>query len=147
MITSIAKIIAQPLISSITDTVVKVFSKYSDNKVSTEAIRAEVAKAVEQTVASVSVEQAKIIIAEVGADSWLTTNWRPMVAVSFSFVLLWYGFFGPMLEAWFGVPAFVVSDQDKSWVFTIVTTCLGGYIGGRSAEKVARILKGGSDDK
>lgn len=73
--------------------------------------------------------QAKIIEAEARSDSWLTKNWRPMVIMSlFCLIVLDY----------FGVSS---SDGLPEQAWRTIDIALGGYIGGRSVEKVARIVK------
>lgn len=75
--------------------------------------------------------QTKIVAAEAAGESWLQRNWRPMTMLSFVGIIIWTWWRGPpphMTEA-------VVLE-----VFTIIKIGLGGYVAGRSAEKVAKVI-------
>lgn len=73
--------------------------------------------------------QAEVITTEAKSESWLTRNWRPMVALGFAFhvfVIVWTGGYinGRELDHAF------VAD-----LMSTVKLCLSGYFVGRSAEK------------
>ena len=72
--------------------------------------------------------QSDIIIAEAKGESWLQRSWRPIAMLSL---------LGLVGAYWFG---FTPPNLDKSAVeglFLLVQIGLGGYVVGRSAEKVA----------
>lgn len=75
---------------------------------------------------------AGIIMAEAQGESWLQRNWRPIMMVIFAclIVLHWVGMTPPNL-----------SDATIENLMSIVEVGLGGYIIGRSGEKIARTLK------
>lgn len=73
-----------------------------------------------------------IIIAEANGESWLQRNWRPITMISFVALLFMY---------WFGLTPSNIPTQAVMEVFAIVKIGLGGYVVGRSAEKVARVWK------
>lgn len=68
-----------------------------------------------------------VIQAEATGESWLQRNWRPLTMVSFNVSIMGY---------WFGLtpdlPAYAVESM-----FTLLQIGIGGYIVGRSAEKIA----------
>jgi Holin of 3TMs, for gene-transfer release len=68
-----------------------------------------------------------IILAEANAQSWLTKNWRPIVMITFTALIVarWLGWSAPNLQ-----PA----EYLELWA--IVKLGLGGYVIGRSAEKI-----------
>lgn len=73
--------------------------------------------------------QRDVIVAEAKSESWLTRNWRPIVALGFAvhvFVIVWTGGYinGRALD-----PAFIHD------MMSTVKMCLGGYYIGRSFEK------------
>ena len=76
--------------------------------------------------------QAKVITAEAGSKSWLTQSWRPMVMLSFAAILIYSFFIGPMFALT------VVPIPPEMW--TLLHVGIGGYIGGRSVEKLAAML-------
>jgi hypothetical protein len=72
--------------------------------------------------------QSDIIIAEAKGESWLQRSWRPIAMLSL---------LGLVGAYWFG---FTPTNLDKDAVnglFLLVQIGLGGYVVGRSAEKVA----------
>ena len=71
--------------------------------------------------------QSKIILAEVGGESWLQRNWRPMMMVWFAVLL---GMF------WFGLTPPNINQPIIDHLFTLLEIGIGGYIVGRSVEKV-----------
>ena len=70
---------------------------------------------------------ANIILAEANSQSWLARNWRPLLMLDFGVLitLRWLGVTAPNLTA---------DEYLKLW--EIVRLGLGGYIIGRSVEKV-----------
>ncbi len=69
-------------------------------------------------------EKASIIKAEANSASWIARNWRPITMLTFLVLIC--------LDA-FGVLAFRLAEQ--AW--TLLQIGIGGYVVGRSAEKVA----------
>lgn len=73
--------------------------------------------------------QSAIIIAET-KGSWLSKSWRPILMLLFGFVILY-----TMLAPAFGLPDVDMTGvPDRLW--TLLTVSVGGYIAGRSYEKV-----------
>jgi len=70
-------------------------------------------------------KQAQIITAEAQGNSWLQRSWRPITMLTFLVLVC--------LDA-FGWLAFRLSDQ--AWV--LLQIGLGGYVIGRSGEKIAK---------
>lgn len=64
-----------------------------------------------------------IILAEVNSDSWITANWRPLTMLTFLALVV--------LDQT-GMLAFRLADE--AW--TLLQIGLGGYVVGRSAEKI-----------
>ena len=107
-------------------------------ELSRETLAAEVEKAMLASGERIAAEAARVVTAEIQGDSWLQRNWRPIVAlVSFGscwFVIFPYGF----LVAWGWLPQVRFGEQGLQYFFTLTTICVGGYIGGRTIEKVFR---------
>jgi hypothetical protein len=70
----------------------------------------------------------KIIEAEAVGQSWLQRNWRPITMLTFLVLVVFDSF---------GILAFRLSDE--AW--TLLQLGLGGYVVGRSAEKVVTNIK------
>lgn len=77
--------------------------------------------------------RASIIRAEAAGQSWLQRNWRPILMLSIVGILLNNFILSPWLAV-FGVDAPVLDLPPE--LFTLMTFGVGGYIVGRSAEKV-----------
>ena len=70
--------------------------------------------------------KASIIEAEAKSESYLTSNWRPITMLAFVFATMAY---------WFGLtPELPEAAVDN--MFTLVQIGVGGYVTGRSLEKV-----------
>lgn len=73
-------------------------------------------------------EKTKTITAEAQGQSWIQRNWRPITMLTFLVLVVCDSF---------GLLAFRLADQ--AW--SLLQIGLGGYVIGRSAEKVAPHLK------
>lgn len=76
-------------------------------------------------------QQAQIIQAEAKSDHWLAAVWRPIVMLVFValIVLRWLGWTAPNL-----------TPELEAQLMVLVQIGLGGYVVGRSAEKVAKSI-------
>lgn len=71
--------------------------------------------------------KAEIIVAEAKSESWITRNWRPITMLSFVASILGY---------WFGLTPDTLPPESVDNMFTLIQIGLGGYVVGRSAEKI-----------
>lgn len=73
-------------------------------------------------------EQAKNIRAEAGSQSWIARNWRPITMLVFVYIIAHNYIIAPI----FGLVALeIVPDM-----WSLLKIGLGGYVVGRSAEKI-----------
>lgn len=72
--------------------------------------------------------QVEIIAAEAKSESWLAASWRPITMLVFT---------GLIVARWFGWAAPNLSPEEYIKLWSIVELGLGGYVIGRSAEKIA----------
>jgi hypothetical protein len=72
-----------------------------------------------------------IIVAEAKGESWLQRNWRPLV-------MIWFA--GLVGAYWMGYTAPNLPESAIIGLLDIVQIGIGGYIVGRSTEKVVRSL-------
>lgn len=87
-------------------------------------------KAMESLLAhSSAIEEAagRIIQTEAASAHWLAANWRPIVMLTFC---------GLIVARWMGWTAPNLSEAEYLKLWDIVELGLGGYVIGRSAEKV-----------
>ena len=127
---------------SITDLVSGIFKPFSDlvdnvhtsteEKLTLRNKLAEIVTAVELQVLELTKQlvsaQQTIIVAEANGQSWLQRNWRPLTMVNF-LILINLDYFG------------ILNHPLSERVWDGITIGLGGYVVGRSVEKVAGSLK------
>jgi len=138
MLAWLTKFLAGPLI----DKIVGLFASMQDRKLSEYEIRAEVEKQVLSTIADVTRTQGDVIMAEMKGESPLQRLWRPITALLFVWIVFWFGFLQPLFVGWFGLPPLRVGDTLLLQIIDLVKLCLGGYIGGRTLEKIVSTVKG-----
>lgn len=85
------------------------------------------------TFLAVFTAQADIIKTEAASSHWLAANWRPLLMLTFG---------GLIVARWFGWAAPNLSQQEYLALWNIVEFGIGGYVVGRSAEKIAPTLAG-----
>ena len=71
---------------------------------------------------------AKIIQTEAASQHWLAANWRPLTMIVFVAVIV---------ARWFGWAAPNLGEAEYLKLWSIVEFGLGGYVVGRSVEKIA----------
>ena len=71
--------------------------------------------------------RADIIKTEAASEHWLAANWRPLLMLTFG---------GLIVARWFGWAAPNLSEAEYLKLWSIVELGIGGYVIGRSAEKV-----------
>jgi hypothetical protein len=76
---------------------------------------------------------ASIVKAEAASDNWLASSWRPVVMLTFA---------GLIVARWFGWAAPNLSEAEYLKLWSIVEFGLGGYVVGRSVEKIAPNVAG-----
>ena len=92
-------------------------------------IQGEILKEVSNFESILVEAQSKIIIAEAQSQSWLTRNWRPLLMLDFIIIIFWNHFVAEV----FGVTPATIPDH----MWSVIKIGVGGYIGGRTFEKVA----------
>lgn len=71
--------------------------------------------------------RAEIVKAEASSEHWLAANWRPILMLTFGALIV---------ARWFGYAAPELSEAEYLKLWSIVELGIGGYVIGRSAEKV-----------
>ncbi len=81
--------------------------------------------------------RAEIVKTEAASENWLASSWRPILMLTFGALIV---------ARWFGWAAPNLSEAEYLKLWSIVELGLGGYVIGRSAEKIipgiADALKG-----
>jgi hypothetical protein len=71
--------------------------------------------------------QAQIINTEAASQHWLAANWRPLMMITFTALIV---------ARWFGWASPGLSETEYIKLWDIVQLGIGGYVGGRTLEKI-----------
>lgn len=83
--------------------------------------------------------QRDIIVAEAKSESWIARNWRPLMMLTFVGIIFNNHVLGPWLQS-FGFNYVILELPEDMW--DLLKIGLGGYIVGRSGEKITKTIKG-----
>lgn len=116
-----------PMVKTLFNTI----DKTIDNKAEAEKIK----QSIQQQLLSGQLKeleaQAQIITAE-AKGGWLQRNWRPLLMLVFA---------GLVVAHWFGFTAPNIPESVQNSLLNIVLVGVGGYVVGRSGEKIADKLR------
>jgi len=112
--------------------VVKEVGKVIDNLFTSEEERLkaknEVFKVLQEQQLELQKLQTEIILAEANGN-WLQRSWRPILMLAFGFIVIYVKFIAPL----FSLP--IPPLENEFW--NLLQLGIGGYVVGRSAEKIA----------
>ena len=119
------------LISAILPKVLETVDKVVEDKDDANRVRAGLTTQMLTAQSEIAASAAGVVMAEAQGESWLQRNWRPLLMIWFAILIgaYWFGFV-PV-----GMPESVIND-----LFTLVQIGVGGYVVGRSGEKIARTI-------
>ena len=83
--------------------------------------------AVMQQAQAIEALAADIVKAEAQSENWLASSWRPLTMITFVVLIV---------ARWFGYAAPDLAEEEYLKLWDIVQIGLGGYVIGRSAEKI-----------
>jgi len=83
--------------------------------------------------------QAKVLIAEISGQSWLQQNWRPILMLTIVAIVANNYLLVPYMQL-FSLPVTILDLPEKLW--NLMTLGVGGYIAGRTGEKMMETWKG-----
>lgn len=81
--------------------------------------------------------QASVVKAEVASESWLARNWRPILMLVFTYIILHNYVIAPL----FSVPATEIPPN----MWDLIKLGVGGYVIGRTTEKLLPQTKWAKD--
>jgi hypothetical protein len=84
-------------------------------------------------------EQSSVIKAEAAGAGWLQRNWRPGIMAIFGLIIFNNYVLNPWLSALFGIDV-MMDIPPEMW--SLLKLGIGGYIAGRSVEKIAPGISG-----
>lgn len=79
-----------------------------------------------------------VLVAEISSDSWLASSWRPILMLSFTAIIVNNYILAPYLGAMFD---FGISLDIPPDMWDLLKIGVGGYIVGRSGEKITKAYK------
>jgi len=119
-----------PIISSLAG---KALDKFVEDKDLAKKINAEMALEMMKYEGKELDSAMKIIVAEAQSGSWLAQNWRPITMLTFVALIVAH---------WLGFTPQNMPETQVMALLEIVKVGLGGYVLGRSGEKIAKAWKG-----
>jgi hypothetical protein len=111
----------------------KLIDSWFPNQEEADKRKAEFALMVQQGKLKELETMASVIKAEATSGSWLTANWRPLTMITFVALICAH---------WLGFTAENLSEDQVISLLDIVKVGLGGYVVGRSGEKIVKTWKG-----
>jgi hypothetical protein len=94
-------------------------------------VEAELSLALMQRAQEIESAAASVVKAEAESEHWLTATWRPIVMLVLTSLIV---------ARWLGYSAPGISEAEALKLWSIVEIGLGGYVIGRSAEKIAPMV-------
>ena len=120
------------LIGSIGGKVLDIVDDVIEDKDEANRLKFEIQRQLIENKSSEMEASAKIVLAE-AQGSWLQRNWRPLLMVTFA---------GLIVAHWFGLTAPNIPESVQNSLLNIVMVGVGGYVVGRSGEKIADVRSG-----
>lgn len=79
------------------------------------------------------------VSSELRSDSWMTRSWRPALMFLLMMFLLFFGLIVPLMELVAGEPLPLEPRLDRipDPLWNLLALGVGGYVGGRTVEKIA----------
>ncbi len=140
MMALLTRLLAGPLV----DAVVSILRSMEQREISRAQVRAEVRKAVLAALKDMENDlvaaRRDVLLADLRGQSRLQRLWRPVVALT-AFFTYWYVIAViPHLVSWGWMTPPRFGERGLENLFWLTTVCVGGYITGRTAEKIASLL-------
>lgn len=138
---------AIPVVGEVVEKGLGVVDKFVEDKDRANEIKAEIKKQIESQSHEKDIEklkaQAGIIKAEATGESEVQRKWRPHLMYLIMFLLVFNGVVVPLGEAMFQVdiPILEAWDAIPGQMWQLLMIGVGGYIGGRSGEKIIKDWK------
>ena len=120
------------ILNFLTGNVLKEIGKVIDNIFTNDEERLQAKNELTRIIQSKELElqkmQTDVIVAEANGN-WLQRSWRPILMLSFGFIVIYVKFVAPL----FG---FTIPELEEDF-WNLLQIGIGGYVVGRSAEKIA----------
>lgn len=127
------------LLGPIADLLGKVIDRAIPDKAKAEEIKLQALQEIMTTGSAELEAQMKVVLAEAQGESWLQRNWRPVLMLTIVAIVANNYLVAPYL-ALMGLVSIQLELPERLW--DLMTLGVGGYIVGRSGEKMMRAWKG-----
>ncbi|MHC4757091.1 MAG: 3TM-type holin [Planctomycetota bacterium] len=134
---------AIPIVGNIIDGVLGLIDKTIEDKDEAAKLKAQMVAVFQQAdltkFTTLVKAQASIILAEASGASWLQRNWRPLLMLIFMIIIANNYIFFPYASLF---TSKVTVLELPNFMWEIIKLGVGGYIVGRSGEKIVNVWKG-----
>ena len=102
-------------------------------------LKAEIRTSLARRDIALTAARREAILSELRSDSWMTRSWRPALMFLLMMFLLFFGLILPLMELFAGrpLPAEPHLDRIPEPLWNLLALGVGGYVGGRTVEKIA----------
>ena len=128
-----------PIIGKVLETSLGIVDQLVPDKDLAAKIKAGIAQSVEDNAAKLDLAGASIVKAEAAGESWLQRNWRPILMLTIVSIIFNNYVLAPYLSLFTDKVA-ILDLPGGLWA--LLNVGVGGYVAGRSGEKIAKIVKG-----
>ena len=128
-----------PLIGKLLDKGLGVVDQLVLDKDLAAKIKAEIKQSVENNAHDLDMAGADIVKSEASGESWLQRNWRPILMLTIVFIIFNNYVMVPYLSLFTDK---VVVLELPGGLWALLNVGVGGYVVGRSGEKIAKTVKG-----
>jgi len=128
-----------PIIGKVLETSLGIVDQLVPDKDLAAKIKAGIAQSVEDNAAKLDLAGTSIVKAEAAGESWLQRNWRPILMLTIVSIIFNNYVLAPYLSL-FTDKVTILDLPGGLWA--LLNVGVGGYVAGRSGEKIAKIVKG-----
>lgn len=123
-----------PILGNVLDRVLSVVDNSISEKEKLERIKSDIIKIFFDANQNGIAQQAQVLTSEIKGQSWLQRNWRPSIMLLFGYIIFNNYILAPYVGFFFDkFPVLPIPDD----LWDLLKLGIGGYICGRSAEKIA----------
>lgn len=126
------------IIGQLTGPIDKVIGRFVGDESQREQMAGAMKLALLENSAGMEKAAASIVLAEAQGESWMQRNWRPLTMLVIIAIIANNYLLFPYMMA-FGLPGVMLDLHPRLW--DLMTLGMGGYVAGRSGEKIAKAWK------
>ena len=141
-----AALIVQLVAGLLKGPLAKLLESHVKDRATRQALEADLKRQLTSHLTEALALQQSVVLAEVTSEHWLTRSWRPLLMCLLMGFLLLTGLVLPLADLILGrvIPFNPHWQAIPPAFWDFLTIGMGGYIGGRSLEKIAGAILGGA---